>query len=131
MRNIKEDNRGSFTLEAVFVMLIIIGVTFSLLYVSFYCMEEVCVEEEFRSNIRTETETSSVKGLLGKGELRKKTEWNVWCSVCQMNYQISGKFPFTKQYLNNGYGEFIVDVRRCSREAAEFVRMYDVLKNKR
>lgn len=127
----KEDNRGSFTLEAVFVMLIIIGIVFTLLYVSFYCMEQVRVEGEFRNNIRSETETSSIKGLLGKGELVKMTEWNMWCSGYQMNYEVSGRFPFTEQYLNNGYGGFTVDVRRCSKDAAEFVRMYDILISKR
>lgn len=117
-------NKGSFTIEAVFVMLIIVGVVMTMLYVTMYCCDKVTMECRVREYLKGENREKNFKGQLGQGVLEKteKTE--------RLKYHIKVKYPLTERYLENGFTTFKIEVRRYGKNVCDFVRKYDAVRSK-
>lgn len=124
------DDRGSFTVEASFVMVIILGIIISILFMMLYCFERVCIECEARNNIKYEEVKKDYQGQLGKGEWRKVLDLDIMVLEYKLGYHVLITYPFTKEYIENSFTHYNAVIRSCESKASDMIRMYDVTKNR-
>ena len=106
-RKLQLDNRGTFTVEVVFVMAIIIGVILSLLFVIMFCFDRINVECKVRRDINCSVSSKLYEGQLGKGRLEAAKEVDPFCSVCRLEYRVAIVYPFTKINVFKGSRRFM------------------------
>lgn len=128
MKKLRINNTGSFTIEAVYVILILVGIIFSMLYILFYSFDQVNIECKARQDIEKGKKTGTYIGQLGQGTL-KMSNLNILESVYEVEYRIPMKFPLTKQYVENRFTKFHVVIPISEGEAADFVRKYDAVRS--
>lgn len=125
------NDKGSITIEAVFVMPIIIGVVFSLLFISFYCFDHMYIECQLRSKVRSEDGGKVIEGILGQGNIINNTKLDLFRSSYEVNYVIALRYPFTNEFIGPEYQNLKVELNVCERNSCDFVRKYDSLVRKR
>lgn len=125
------NNKGSITIEAVFVMPIIIGVCFSLLFISLYCFDHMYIECQLRSKVRGEESGKVIDGILGQGNIINNTKLDLFRSSYEVNYVIALRYPFTNEFIGQEYQNLKVKLNVCERNSCDFVRKYDSLVRKR
>lgn len=125
-----KDNKGNFTVEATFIMLIIIGVILAVLYVALYCTDCSILNSKLKKQVRKENINGTVNGLLGEGNITKTSEWGIWCSTYEIKYHVGMELGFIEKYLDKGFFEGAACVTICQKDACEFIRMYEALRNK-
>lgn len=123
-REVRIDNTGSFTIEAVFVVVIIVGVVMTMLYVTMYCYDQVTMECKVWEHMKDDNKEDVCVGQLGTGQIRDSG------TVGRLDYRILIKYPLTQEYLQNQFTKFTVKVRVYDKRVCEFVRMYDAIKSK-
>lgn len=121
------NNQGSITFEAVFVMPIIIGVIFSLIFISLYCFDHIYIECQLRSQVRDKKSEKVIEGILGQGSIMDNSKLDFFRSSYKLDYEIISKYPFTSYFLGAGCHKLNVELTICERDSCEFVRKYDAL----
>ncbi|SET28960.1 hypothetical protein [[Clostridium] polysaccharolyticum] len=130
IRKMLLNDRGSFTVEASFVMVIILGIIISILFMMIYCFERVCLECDARNNIKYEEKKECYQGQLGKGEWEKAFDLDIMVLEYKLGYYISVTYPFTEKYIENSFTHYNAVIRSCERKASDMIRMYDVTENR-
>ena len=128
-RKMRINNVGSFTVEATFVMVIIIGLVMALLFVALHCFDRINIECQIRNHIKSSIPEKSYKGVLGSGELKKKGELDFFCESYLLKYEVPFMYPLSQQYVENQFTKTDINIKLCKRVAADTVRMYDALRN--
>lgn len=129
IEKIKVNNAGSFTIEATFIMVILIGIIMAMLYVSLYCFDRINVGCEAIINVKSESPEKNYIGQLGRGELSKKKELNYFYSEYKLDYNIPIRFLLSENYVNNQFSNFRVLIRVCNKKASDTTWMYDAIKS--
>ncbi len=129
-RKLLLNNKGTFTVEAVFIMLIITGVILAMLYVIMYSFDRINLECTLRDDVHNNIQKQSYEGQLGNGILQPKNKLDFLNSDYILDYKISFVFPLTNEYIQNQFLRMYIRVRTCKNNAADTVRYFDAIKNK-
>lgn len=130
LQRFRNNNKGNFTVEATFVMLIIMGVILSILFVTLYCTDCTILESTLRKQIRNDNAKGTISGLLGEGDVRNTSGWDIWCATYEVKYDVGIQYPFTEEYLGNEFEKVTANVTICDKDTCEFIRMYEALRSK-
>lgn len=141
MQKNKNAQRGSMTIEAVFVMVIILAVVFLLLYFCFYSMDGVKMrceflyqiingqEEAVRKGEKTADIEKLVKNHFKQGIIMKQlqsidSKAGIRTLTYRMNLKVISVYPLIRKVF--GVGNNRADITACFNrsDACEIVRMY-------
>lgn len=141
MRKNQNAQKGSMTIEAVFVMIIILAIIFLLLYFCFYCMDGVKIRTEFLYQIMNAQEEAErngeknveiekvVKNNFSQGIVVKKiqsinSKEGIRTLTYEMNLKAISVYPIIRSVFGTGDNRMKVKVCFNRSDPCEIVRMY-------